>query len=110
MAAAPKLPATVKIGHRDVSIERATAEQLEGAYGDYLADKQRIRLADYLTPQNAAETLIHEILHACWPQRWTLVGDVEETFVSALAPTLAAVWRDNPDLVLWLSHNLESRR
>jgi hypothetical protein len=106
MAAAPKLPASIRVGHRDISVNLATTDNLEGANGDYLADKQRIRLGDWLMPQSMAEVLIHEVLHACWPNRWTLVGDVEETFVSALAPSLAGVMRDNPSLVLWLSHAL----
>lgn len=104
--AAPKLPTRIKVGARDITIVMATPDELDGAYGDYLDDKQRIRLSSERLPQSQAETLIHEILHACWPNRWSLVGDVEETFVSALAPSLANVWRDNPELVAWLSHNL----
>jgi len=106
MPAAPKLPASVKVGHRDIAIVLASRAELDGAYGDFLDDAQRIRLDRERKPQSQAETLIHEILHACWPAHWSLVGDVEETFVSTLAPRLAAVWRDNPALVDWLSHNL----
>lgn len=102
----PTLPTTVKVGYRDVSIEWATLEVLDDANGDYLDSKQRIRIGDFLKPQKAAEVVIHELLHACWPNRWSLVGDVEETFVSGLAPMLAQVWRDNPDLVDWISYNL----
>lgn len=106
MAAAPKLPASIKVGHRDIEVVLAPRSAMDGAYGDYLDDAQRIRLSMDRKPQSQAETLIHEILHACWPAHWSLVGDVEETFVSALAPALSQVVRDNGELVAWLQHNL----
>ena len=102
MPAAPKLPASIKVGHRDISIQLADDDELDGAFGDYLASKQRIRLAKDRMLQGMAETLLHELDHAIWPDHWTLVGDVEETFVSALAPRRAALMRDNPELFAWI--------
>jgi hypothetical protein len=106
MPAAPKLPASIKVGHRDIAIELTPASELDGAYGDYSTDKQLIRISCDLKPQSMAGTVIHELLHACWPNHWSLVGDVQETIVSALEPALSQVWRDNPELFAWLSHNL----
>lgn len=100
------LPASVKVGHRDLTIKLATLVELVDAYGDYHKDTQLIRLGDWLRPQDLVETLLHELLHACWPQRWSRVGDVEEDIVCATAPMLAQVWRDNPELVEWITHSL----
>ena len=106
MPVAPKLPASVKVGHRDISIELVSEDELDSAWGDYLAKKQRIRIDKDRMPQGMAETLLHELDHAIWPDQWTLVGDVEETFVSALAPRRAALMRDNPELFAWIMHSL----
>jgi len=107
MAAAPKLPGSIKVGYQTVALELASREDLIDAYGDCNHEKQRIRIGDWLKPQQAAETLIHELLHAVWPNRWSHVGDIEETLVTGLAPNIAGVWRDNPAIVAWLSWALK---
>ena len=106
MASAPKLPSFVKVGHRDVSIELVSADDLDGAWGDYSASKQRIRLDKDRMPQGLAETLLHELDHAIWPEHWSMVGDVEETIISSCCPRRAALIRDNPELWAWIMHSL----
>jgi hypothetical protein len=105
MTKAPKLPATVKIGHLDFAIVLASAADI-GAYGDCNVDEQRIRVDKGLKPQTLAETLLHEILHASWPTHMKTIGGKEEDVVSALSPNLAQVWRDNTALVQWVTFNL----
>jgi hypothetical protein len=105
MTKAPKLPATVKIGHLDFSIVLASAADI-GAYGDCNIDEQRIRIDQNLKPQTLAETLMHEILHAGWPTHMKGTGGKEEEVVSALSPNLAQIWRDNTVLIQWITHSL----
>ncbi len=51
-----------------------------------------------------AETLLHETLHAVWHQAGLQRLEVdEEDLITALAPTLLAVLRDNPALVATLT-------
>ncbi len=54
------------------------------------------------------ESLLHEILHAAWdqcPMRCSdNLSDHEEVIVTALAPILLEVLRDNPELVWWLTY------
>ena len=49
----------------------------------------------------AADTVLHEILHAlCWHYHLDL-GDAEERVVTCLATGLAQVMSDNPELADW---------
>lgn len=102
----PALPTSVKVGHRDIAIVLVSAAVLVDSYGDFSTDKLLIRLGDWLKPQDLAEVLIHELLHACWPQRWSLSGDIEENVVAPMSLTMAQVWRDNPHVVEWITHSL----
>jgi hypothetical protein len=106
MPAAPKLPASIKVGHRDISIIGVDADELGNCYGDYTHSKGRIRLSDDLGHQHSAEILIHEILHSIWPSH-PGAADAEEHLVTDLAPRLAQVRRDNPQLEAWLNWALK---
>lgn len=99
----PKLPSSIRVGYQDFKIELASREVLVEADGDCHREKQLIRIGEWLRPQVMAEVVIHEVDHAMWPYRWSLVGDVEENFVSALSPVQTQVMRDNPGLYAWLA-------
>ena len=106
---APKLPASVRIGHRKFTIKRATVKELgEDTLGDISTLRATIRIRKDLLPQDAADTMLHEVYHGCWPPvpKSLPHEDVEEYVVTALAENTAQVWRDNPALVAWISHNL----
>lgn len=104
-----KLPTSCRISYRtyDLSwwpVNEARSANARGVHEDHTS---AIRIAEDLTPADAAETLIHEILHACW-RNVSLSGDVEENAVSVLADNLAQVWRDNPAVIKWVSAQLGS--
>ena len=103
--AATKLPASIRIGHRKIAILMAPSDMMD-ADGDYSPLKARIRVRDDLVPHDQAETLIHEILHACWPTT-PVVGDIEEVVVTTLAEHWSEVMLYNPSLMAWLQHSLE---
>ena len=100
MVKLPGLPTSIKIGHTVLKVKRMTDKEshygeMRGKYEPY---KQTILVWEDLLPSDAAETMLHEILHACW-RNVSLTGDVEENAVSVLAEGLAQVIRDNPDVV-----------
>ena len=75
----PPFPTSIRVGHRDIVVELHPSDEMDGANGDFLDSKQRIRICNDLMPQTMAEVLNHEVGHACFCTfRWTLVGDVEE--------------------------------
>lgn len=102
-----KLPPTARIGYRTYTLAAWPVQEAitAGARGVHEYHTTTIRVADDLLPAEAAETLLHEILHACW-RNVSLKGDVEENAVSVLADNLAQVWRDNPAVVAFISKNL----
>jgi hypothetical protein len=78
-------------------------ERLDGAYGRTSARAQLIELAADQPPANMRDSLLHEVLHACFAQT-SLASDRswerrEEQVVRALTPVLLQVLRSNPKLV-----------
>jgi hypothetical protein len=81
-------------------LEREFAEDL---YGTTDPDTQTIFMHSRLSHDRARVTLLHEILHACFHAAdYPLSHKREEKAVSALAPVLLAVLRDNPHIVTYL--------
>ena len=62
----------------------------------------KIRVARHKEPTALADTVVHEILHACWTTMNLDAREEEERAVSALATSLIAVMRDNPKFSRWL--------
>jgi hypothetical protein len=100
------LPSKVVVGFQTYKIERldraeAVARCVDGDFNAYTGTI-RVRV-DGVTPDFAANTLLHEILHACW-----LAGDLgaaspEEKAITVLANQLLQVWRDNPKVVSFIT-------
>ena len=62
-----------------------------------------IRIAAHTSLTGLADTVLHEILHACWSTMNLGPTEEEERAVSAMATALVAVMRDNPKLREWLA-------
>lgn len=101
-------PTSVRVGYRDFDVvewDRKDAEA-SGRYGECDKANAIIRVSTDRGSVKAANTLIHEILHAAWD-----IGDMpgkvdEEKVVTVLANQLSQVWRDNPGLVAYLTDAL----
>lgn len=104
----PDLPAAVKIGYRDWSV--VAMPPLEASTADIYGDCNKllgvIRVRADCSPAMQAEILLHEILHALHFTGQLSDEDKEERLVAVLAIQLASLWRDNPDLVSFLSESL----
>lgn len=108
--AAAKLPASVRIGPFDFTIELMSRHEATGRsrYGECAIVEQKIRVSeDFASPVKAADTFIHECLHGLW---WTMSledGDKQERIVCALSTALTILYRDNPWLLGWLADCLK---
>ena len=99
-----KLPGKVKVGPYDIAIRKFPASDAneQRIFSDFSADGLRIRITEDLTPAKAADSLLHEILHAVfWV--WNIKsGDKEERTVNTVATALTTVFRDNPKVAKWI--------
>lgn len=95
------LPDTIKIGPFSIAInkvEKIGSEDLY--YGEFVAHEERISIIlNHPSKLRAADTMLHEILHALW--NFGHATGEEEQSVGALATGLMQVMADNPDLLAW---------
>lgn len=99
-------PKKVRVGPFDVPV--AIKDELEGGHWglfnkhDYVVEfKQNQPSAPF-----TVDTAIHELLHAVWKISGVHKKDKEERIVSLLATGLTALFRDNPQILLWLIDSL----
>jgi cob(I)alamin adenosyltransferase len=102
------LPSSIKVGYRDFCVEEwAPSEAISsGRYGECDKANAVIRVTTIHGVDKAANTLIHEVLHACFDVAGIADEDAEERTVTHLANALTQVIRDNPDLVAYLTDAL----
>ena len=108
-----KPPAKVKVGPHTytVVVDRSAIDRLSVEGGDRRlgeCDAQRLTITvdPDQAPSQLADTLVHELLHACFDLIGAgedVTGDVEERLVRRLAPVVVQVVADNPRLVAWLT-------
>ncbi|CAB4202062.1 hypothetical protein UFOVP1360_45 [uncultured Caudovirales phage] len=101
-------PRKVKVLADTYAVEtgRAVSAALdaEGSLGHCERGELRITLDVSVPHTVAARTMLHEVLHAAWdctPLR-EMGAAKEETAITALAPVLITVLRENPALVAYL--------
>lgn len=108
------IPKAVRIGCYLFRVEVAEFEDAEAdmSFGHMNPISQKIRLRPGMTPQNLANTFIHEVLHGI---HWYLQAgaglgdeqDIEEDYTTKGANGLCAFWQDNPKAVAWLAKVLK---
>lgn len=106
-----RLPRSVKIGAFDIEIEHMStliaAERQEFGSFSAIQFKIRIQTAD-VPPRKVAHTVLHELAHAIC-RYWDIDvkgAEEEEPVVAKMAYGLAAIWRDNPELMAWINEAL----
>jgi len=94
------IPKKIKVGPYDYTISVEDEDWLHShdTYGQCYDIKRRISIVVLDNPC-VVETLLHEILHACYAVMDLKEKEGEETTVTRLATALTMVFRDNPDLV-----------
>jgi hypothetical protein len=105
------LPPVVRIGPFDIRVVELDAGTGTDDYGQFSADELEIRLRrDFVSPAMAADTFIHEVLHAVWWVMNARAKDGEERIVTLLSTGLTQFLRDNPAVLAWLRKSLAQRR
>ena len=98
-----KLPVKLKVGYRNYKIEDLPQHEADarGLRGTHLSHSGVIRIERGMDTEQQANTLIHEILHACWSQ-CHLDEDIEEHTITVLTNQLTQVFQDNPEVTKYL--------
>jgi hypothetical protein len=103
-----KLPSSVRIGCYSFSVEIMNGDDanIAGVYGAMMSFGHKIRLNPLMSAQQAANTFIHEVLHAIHLVYGLSDGSDEETFTSLSANGLCAFWQDNTEACKWWINSL----
>lgn len=106
----PKMPEFVKVGFRQYRIVEWSPRgaMAEGCSGQCDLTMAEIRVFTGLGWNKAANTLLHEVLHAVWYFHGLSDDDNQERYVNVIANGLSAVWVDNPDVITWINDGLRS--
>lgn len=94
------IPKSIKIGPYDykIVIEDEDWLQMNDCYGSCYDLKKTITVV-LLDNPCVIDTLLHEIMHACYTVMGIREKEGEEATVSKLATAMTMVFRDNPELV-----------
>jgi Zn-dependent peptidase ImmA (M78 family) len=108
-----KMPDSIKVGPWIYSINNMTNDtgEISGALGACNSVKKRIYIKEKINDQEAAGTLLHEVIHAVFRNTGLYqsgeIAEHEEIIVSQLEIGLLGVIRDNPDFVPYLQRLLK---
>ncbi|ARQ95369.1 hypothetical protein [Bradyrhizobium phage BDU-MI-1] len=106
-----KLPEKIKIGIADydlIHMEPAEADALE-VLGMCNVFELWIKVRSDLPDAGFAETLEHEINHACWTAAKLKSKAAEETVVNRLTPVMMQARRDNPEIYAWIEQAIAQK-
>lgn len=105
----PDFPTKVRVGPFDFRIMLWDRHDSNGArrYGETCIQGLFIRIGEDTLLQKAADTLLHEILHACWWAADLDDADKQERTVGCLSTQLCIVWRDSPEVMAWIGRNIQ---
>lgn len=109
---APQRPIRVKILHLDFQIlwKDHRYEQMTGNIGQTNWQTQEIWLSREHSPEKVVEVLLHEVFHMIAEAMGIGSNTRNESWVTQFAIGLAAVVRDNPDLMPWMSETIRISR
>ena len=113
-------PTHIKIGYRDIKIEWIApdflTDELTDCYGQYKAREGVIQVQDSLGNQEKANTVLHEVMHACVYGSGLNVAEgplkednAEELVVNQISNYLMGVFRDNPWFLDYLKVNVHDK-
>jgi hypothetical protein len=111
------LPRKIKISFADVDIETSDDTQFaEENFGEYDSRSNKITLSSNSTDRDIANTLLHEIVHACvWygglkDDGAALEDDKhEEHVVNVITNQLCQIFRDNPKILTIIKKGLTGK-
>jgi len=88
---------SVRIGYRTYKVKMVKRVDKEDSYGSCATHSGVIKIRAGQSPDEKANTIIHEILHGIWHDKVLGMSDnTEEKVVTALSNGLIALMRNNP--------------
>jgi hypothetical protein len=105
------LPSTIKIGIFEYQLEHWDPEEADKHECLGLCDRFNfiIYVRTDLPDSGFAETLEHEINHACWHAAALKSRAAEETVVNRLTPVLIMARRDNQEIYSWIDRAIAQK-
>jgi len=113
-----KCPTKIKVGYKDITIEfiRSDFAKQTDSYGEYHHRANKIEIQQDLTPQDFANTLLHEVIHAvAYEMSLTQEGNIlskdsnEEIVVNSITNGLLTVIKDNSWFLKILQENIDKK-
>ena len=103
-----ELPKSIRVGYRDYTVEEwpANLASVSNRWGECDRRNLGIRIQQDLLPAMRAEVLLHEVIHAAYEMGALDEKDGEERIACVLGNQLTQVWRDNPELIAFMSESL----
>lgn len=103
-----KYPGTIRIGFQDYDLKFVPEGMRDTIDGHHSAYRGELRISEELQGQYRAFVVLHEIFHGCFFS--TALSEAgsftEELIVDSFSKSMAAIIRDNPDLMKALKEDL----
>ena len=98
---------SIRVGPFDIALTQLEGKSRDNNMGEFCDTQLTISMREhYNNPQQEAETLLHELLHAIYEVMGVRSKDGEERIISQMSLGMASVIRDNPTLIDWLKEKL----
>jgi hypothetical protein len=106
-----ELPSVIKIGIYEYELIHwdPLEADAEGCLGNCNRFEFKIRVRTDIPDSSFAETLEHEINHACWHAAALKTKAAEETVVNRLTPLQMMARRDNPEIYAWIDRAIAQK-
>jgi hypothetical protein len=101
-----ELPEQVQIGSYVFDVKLDSGLSRSNLLGETHTSDQKILVHPMQHPMMLKETVLHELLHACFgvsSLTHSFSDDDEERVVAILSPWVLMMMRDNPQLLAWLT-------
>lgn len=107
-----KRPTKIKVACFDIAIEDYITHQaaILQRFGEFSVSESLIRICPNISKIKGIDTLLHEINHVIYWAYGMEDQDEEERIVGTYATAWTQVFRDNPDLLEFIKHNLKEER
>ena len=102
-----KRPQKIKVGYRTYKVKKLDPISATDYFGRHSAGQGIIVLQRDADKEVAANTMLHELVHAInavWHEGEE--QEISEAQVAAQANGLQTIWRDNPTLFRWLHRKI----
>ncbi|WP_439357816.1 hypothetical protein [Bradyrhizobium sp. DASA03007] len=106
-----KLPRLIKVGINEYQLLDMDPEEADklGVAGTCNVFDFKVCVRTDLPDSGYAETLEHEINHACWEAAKLKSRASEETVVNRLTPVMMMARRDNPEIYAWIDRAIAQK-